>query len=1615
MTNSPRRPPEANSRWRLWLLILSRSSIAVGAFLLVAIAGGVSWSWIFINQRLVPLVERNLEQILGRPVDIGVVERFSLNSLRFSSAALPATSSDPDRLVAEAVEVQFDPLPLLFNRRLELDVTLVQPDVYVKQAKNGQWVSTQIQTPEGGAGFIQTELETIRVRDADLVLVPNPAPGRPKGAVAIADVSGVARFLDQNQRIQFELTGQLKTGGKLALSGETRPAALQQTTLNIEAENLLASEISRLIELPINLQAGQVDGDLRVQLQPEGQQPAIAGTASLSNVTAKIENVPNLFTNTQGKLLFQPDRTIALQNVTTRYGKIPVQIGGSLNTLKGYNLSGQVKAVSANNLLNTLDVESPFGTQGTLRADIQLQGAIAKPVLSGTVSTIKTAQIDRIPFKDISGRFRLTTAGAAPEITFTNIQATPTVGGKITGKGQIQLGTQPQVAFNFQGQNVPGNAVAKLYDTTPPIQIGDVAATAKISGSPGNIRTVAQLQAPEATYPGTAEVVVTNEGNTLIRDAVFQVAGGKVTANGQINRNRQFQAVVNASGVQLKSFSPQLRGEFSANNLRVTGNSFDLSEIQAQGQVGFSEGLAVVEQPLTAQVRWNGEQIIVQKATASGLNASGTVDVRLPEQAAPEIAGFNLDVRARDYDLQNFGLEIPGNVTLAGQADFTGKVTGTPDAPNAVGNLGLQNLRVNGLAFDPVLTGKLNYQAGQQTQLQVSGKQDRIAFTLDENNRPVSFFVRRNQAVARGTTQGENLVVNVQDFPVAVLRNAIGGDRLKQIGAIAGDLSGKLVVDLAENITESTVVGDLEIARPRAGRFTADRIQARFRYDAGAFSLTQGELQQGESRISVSGNLAAQGDRRFQFQTNFDRARIENVLQALSIFGFEDLAGGLLPEDLPGAEALPTVSVGIPEKSLLAQLRLFSEIRALIAQQQQQQRDSATLPPLSALNGTISGEIAVSGALPPGLQPSFDVDFELLGRDWQWGTYIVDEAIARGTFEDGVLTLLPLRLDLGDGLIAFTGQVGEELSGQLRVVSLPVATLQPFLDRLPQALPFDVTGQLNALVTLAGSLENPRAIGEVALVEGSLNQQPIQVAGLSFDYNGARLSFASDVLITGTQPVEITGSIPVALPFASVQPDSNQISIQANVQDEGLALLNLFTEQVAWVNGQGQVNIEVQGTLDRPVVTGEAVVKNATLKAEALPEPLTNVTGTVEFNGDRIVVPGITGQYNSGKVTAEGTLAIFATTAAQQPATNPLTVSLNDLNVDIEGRYEGGVSGNVVITGTALSPDIGGKIRLANGQVSLGGTEDTPTPAAGTPAGSTATSSTATNRNTTEESPIEFTNLQLILGDDVRIVRQPLLSFEAEGDLAINGTLTNPRPQGVVRLTGGQVNLFTTQFTLARGEEQTARFTPKGGLDPILDVTLVATVPETTGGIGRVPTSPFSGEIRDIGATSFGTFRTVRVQAAVEGPASELADNLELTSEPNRSEAEIVALLGGSFVNTLGRGDPALGLATIAGSTLLSNFQDNITEIGEALGIDELRLFPTIVTDPTENVSVLGLAAEAVFDITNDFSLSLSRVFAADDPLRYNLIYRLNDQILVRASTNLSGESRLLVEYETRF
>ncbi|BAY63376.1 hypothetical protein NIES22_34630 [Calothrix brevissima NIES-22] len=1747
MTRSP------DSHRRLWLLILTRTSIGLVLALIAGIVGGVWWANIFIHEKLAPLIESNLLQLLGRPVKLGAVEAFSPNSLRFGSTSVPATTTDPDKLVAQAVNVGFNPWELVFNRTLKLNVTLVRPDIYIEQDKQGRWVSTRINTAtQENAGFIKTELETLNLQNGVLVLSPLLQPGKQRISVGFHQLNGIARFLEQNQRINFDISTQALSGGSLQIAGETLPKTVQ-TTLNIRAANLSATNLSQLVQTPVNLQAGTINSDLTVNIPRNQSQTKVLGTVDINQVVAQVNNLPTKITNTTGKLQFE-NQQVALANFSANLGNIPVQVNGGINAQTGYNLTANVKAVTTQNLLQTLNAKLPITSTGDWTANIKLQGAIRKPVITGAVSTIKPAVIDRVSFENITTQFQ----GTPQEIVISQIQATPTPGGKITGKGRVSLGKQGRVAVNVQATNLPGDAIAQTYNVNlPNIRIGTVSANTQVSGTLANLQTLVQIQAPMATYPGKVELAI-NKGIVQIQNTALRVAGGTVAATGQLKGDRwqavvdasqvplqslaqatsnpdnpnatlppQFQgtlngefnlagttksfqlpniqasgqanlnvaggrvnlnnirlnnglwqAVANASRIQLNQFAKNIQGQIVNSNLQISGNtnSFALANIKAAGEarlslargsvnvrniqlnngnwgatatisqlqlnnlsqnlrgrlngdvqavgttasfqpqniaaagtVRLSQGLAALTQPLTAQFQWNGSNLQILQATAPGLRASGNIAVAL--QPTTQITGLNLNVQAQDYNLQTLPFKLPGNVALAGRVDFNGQVSGTPTQPIANGNIRLENLAVNGLAFDPVLTGNVRYQQGQGTQFQVAGTQDQIAVSLGANNRPTAFNIRRDSTVATGRTVGDNLAVNVQDFPISLAKSFIPANT--NLGTINGQLSGNLTV----NLNDYSLLGNVAVAQPRIGRLQADEFRGNISYGKGTFSLTNGELVQGDTRYLLSGNLPTTGNNPLQFEVSFNQAKIENLLQTLNIYNFTDIRTGLKPPNLAGAEALQTQPVSLPNTDLLGQIDFLSKIQNQVNQNRTQQQASRRIPSLEELQGIISGRLGVTGSLRSG----FNIGFNFTANDWVWGNYKINQLIASGNYENGNLNLQPLQVKFNNSLLAFTGKLSQQsLSGQAQVQNLALADIKPFFPQLP----VDIAGNINANATLNGSLNNPQAVGELALVDGSLNNQSIQSAQVAYDYNNSRLNFGSNVLVTGTEPIQINGSIPAPLPFASTEPD-NSISIQANVQNQGLALLNLLNNQVQWVDGQGQVNVQIQGTFKRPSTTGVATINNATLNVQSLTEPLTNVTGTAQFAGDRLIVDNLQAQYSRGQLTATGILPIFATqNAQQQAASNPLTVAINNLQLNFQNLYQGGVSGNAVITGTALAPRLGGTIKLNNGEVLLGNTtatNNTTTPTANSPDISITTPQTKTNPNTdtihttvnTLKIPVEFANLQLILANDIRVTRQPLFSFVAQGDITLNGSLAKPRPEGEVSLRRGQINLFTTQFTLARGYDQTATFTPSQGFDPTLDVRLVAIVPEATRTLGR--TSRISSEIQDVSAINFGTLNTVRIQAIAKGPASQLSRNLVLTSEPRRSRGEIVALLGGSFLNTLQQGDTGLGLINIAGSAIFSNLQGTVSQIGETIGLSELRLFPTLVTNRNTNVSVLGLAAEGVFDISRNFSLSLSRVFASNEPLLYNVIYRLNDEVRVRAATNLGDEGRAVVEYESRF
>ncbi|MGJ3247698.1 MAG: translocation/assembly module TamB domain-containing protein [Elainellaceae cyanobacterium] len=1625
MTNSPNpdngSDPVVHSQLRLYIRRnIRRISLALGALAILGGAAGVGLR-LFVYQRLVPIVERSMTTVIQRPVEIGAVERFSLTHVRFGESSIPPTATDSDQVDMAGIRARFNPLEVLWSRRLTLDVTILNPDATIEQDADGRWITTAIAQPE--PGWIEFKLDTLRLEDGRAELVPRvpqhdseePSAGGEQNAASprlvVEPFQADVTLRNDNRFVLFQIAGKTQGGGQFDIRGEADLEDGWRANLLAQVSQISLPEVSSVLPpVPIQIQDGVLGGNIGVEILGD-RSVRLRGTAQFSEVAANIRNVPNRFTDGQGRLRFDGQR-VELEDTTLRYGDIPVAAEGGVHLNDGFDITATVASVTAAELFNTFGIDRPVSVEGEFQADIRLTGALNQPQISGNATNRTPVLVDRIALADTSVQFSLT----PQRIVLEALEVIPQTGGRITGSGRAQFGKDGGLVVDLQAQNLNGDAIAQRYGTIPAgYTLGSLAAEIQIFGAFDNIQALINWRAPQATFSGQGELLYTD--NILrLRNTTLNVAGGTVSAIGQANlAQNRWQATVSGSQIQLSQFAPNLSG-VGGGELRLAGrlDTLNPSQITADGQVTASQ-IPYLDESLTASIRWTGDRLDVIQANSPSLTARGTINARPSPTGLPEITTLNLNVRLRNYDLARvdplpFTPPIP--IDFAGQVDFAGQITGTLTVPQLAGRVQLSNLAVNDLIFDSPLTGTAQFAANEGLALDVSGDQDRLAVVLDDDYRPVSFFVQQDTAIAQGQREGDRLLTSIENFPLEALNLEPAANL--GLGELAGLATGRFDINIAD-LSDLSGTGEVAIAQPRLGYISGDAFRGQFRYADGVITLNGSELRLEDSRYTVFGSLVPIGDIQFRGQVIAEEGNIEDLLVALQYFEITDFVRLLAPPAYDQAADVETIPVDTPDRSLFNQLRRYSEILALYEEQVAEREDASLLPDLAELKGEFSGTINIAFSQQDGLLAEFD----LQGQDWQWGDYAEpNQIVAQGSFDGNTLTFLPFRFVADDTLINFSGQVGGgvENSGQLLAENVSVALLTDLL-----RLPIDIEGNLNANAVLTGSIENPQARGEIILTNATINDNPIAEADSTFSYSGARLNVIATMLVEDEpededDPLRLTASIPYQFPFMTVSPQSDNIILDVDIRNEGLALLNLVNRAIAWEGGQADVTLQVRGTLRqtptgidlRPLATGVAEFDNGIFSAQVLPEPLTNVTGRVLFNRDRIVVETLQGQFSDGQVMAQGVIPIFLPlNVADAEPPQPLTVTLAGIELNLKGLYNGGVNGAIAINGTALAPQLTGEVILSDGRISL------PDQAV---AAATQTSFADFGGLV---SPPQFNDLEITLGNNLLLTRAPILNFVASGNLFINGTLDDIRPAGTIRLRSGQVNVFTSQFNLDRTHTNIAEFVPNRGLDPILDIQLVTSVLEETRS-PVVSTSPFTtSEIADISAFDFGEVQTVRVEASVMGPASELFSNIELRSSPPRSQNEIIALLGGGFVDTLGRGDSALAIANLAGSALLTGLQ---TLLSNALGISDFRLFPTTVIDDDRErgstdqaTASLALAAELGFDITSDLSFSILQLLTVEEPTQFNIRYRLNDQFLLRGTTNFSDDTRAVLEYEIRF
>ena len=1787
MTPSPPSAPNPlpsgdRSSWDKWMRIAIRGG---GALLVLTLLGTVAARY-FVYQRLGPIVETSVGNLIDRPVEIGPVSRFSLTGIALDGAAVPPTVEYEDYAKVPLVKVGYNPFRVLVDvvrdRSLPITLTFVDPEVYIPEDADGNWINLNIQRPEEEAPITLT-LDTIKAENATLIVVPalndgdngadaarhtavdpeltdpelaaqdvnDQEPESPNSVspVVLSEVDAIAHLRNESRYLDVNVSGRAEGGGEFDLRGDVDFKHVQ-IKANLRSRAIQVAQFNDLINaflpIPITVVEGDVNANLTVQYR-DGDRPSANGTAEVTNLLAILDIAPEPITNLNSVLQFS-GQTVSLEETSLDYGAVEVNASGTVDLRSGYALTAQIPPTTLDAIQESVNLDLPIETSGAIEAMVSVTGPLNRPRLQGTVRNRDPLQVDRLVANSLAAEFTLT----PPLLTVNQLAITPEVGGEIRGNGQINLERGIGILFDVDVQELPTDAIAALYDLPLPdaLQLGALNSTIELFGGATNLQATAEWALPNATYPSRGKVVYGDQV-LRVRDTAIQVEQGTLnaTATALLDQD-QWNANVAIRDIDVQDFLPQSQGrlrtdvELSGRLSQLTPDAIALAGTAtlADAALAFSpEGPPVLDPgDWDTAFRWTGTGLDIQRFAAPGLQANGSIETNLqgPITLDTLVTQLDLNVDVAPYELNRLYGFIPQTIRTRldsqiapyigaslypeGAVQFQGKLTGTLTQPQITGQTQLDNLAIASFQFAPSLTGPVQFGLGQGGILDLVGGGDRIYARLNERYLPSDFEIHNDEFVAEGTLNDQNrLVASIESLDLS--RFGIQPLPRPDLGPMQGIVNLNVAANLAE-LSNPQVEGKVAIAQPGLGNIRAQAFTGNLSYRDGIATLDDGFFCLGPQRTPDQPTASVQSrpisesnlptapqpcEGRSQFyiatvvdvfeadiqssQLTLDDVYVQDILATLQWAEFEDAIrwfdfNALTATSRPQGNAADVLAdpVALPatplieklDDSVVDQLDYFAQWLAQWERDTQMARQPLVVPPLQDLNGQLDGTLSLTGSPRAGFNAAFDV----MGHQWTWGPYQQGvQIIAAGTYAPTAITLDPVRLTAAEASVAIEGDIGLNQSGAstLTVQNVPAPLIQDVAGQFVPALssvPITVDGTLSTQATLTGTLFNPTLEGAVVLETPAINGQSLEQVDVAFDYDQAKLTMASEIVLQDQERLTFDGTIPYALPFMTVQPIDNRIALNANVRDEGLALITLFTDQVTWDGGSGSADISVSGTFSQPKILGTLAFQDGRVTSPFLSQPVTGLTGTVLFNLEHVIVPTLQAQLGSGTVAVRGQLPLLDASLAPlpDPTESPLVtetipakfpeegvvITIADLPLNVRDLLTARVDGALAVNEAAIAPTISGALDVSNGRVDVANLANFRNPDTDT--------TNANDANDTDEEPVAdrvnaapgetvnrndlFANangngansgnalpfsqnpllqrvtlddLSVTLRDTLEIARRPFFDLATEGGFVVNGTLATPQVDGDIFLTSGWVNLFATQFRLDRNQDHVVRFEPDRAVtDPLLDISMSTTVREVERS-PVPPSSPFARpEVLDQSAIpTFGGLQSVEITARVDGSTRHLLDHLAdpnspspnpltLTSNPNRSERQLVALLGGEIFTALESGNTGLALASYVGSGFVAGLGN---QIANALGLSEFSIFPASDVSGESRLPIT-VGVEAGIDIIpRRLSFSVLEILDGTTNPQFGLRYRLSDRWQVRGSSDLNDDSRAILEFRNEF
>lgn len=630
----------------------------------------------------------------------------------------------------------------------------------------------------------------------------------------------------------------------------------------------------------------------------------------------------------------------------------------------------------------------------------------------------------------------------------------------------------------------------------------------------------------------------------------------------------------------------------------------------------------------------------------------------------------------------------------------------------------------------------------------------------------------------------------------------------------AGTPAGAVALDAGLRVGgESLLLEDLRVARapdrltgrlamPLSGPPVSGRLSLSVA-DLGAYAELLPELRSGGLTTEV--DLAAQDG-----QT----AEVELQLRDLGLADGTRVAAAQMSARLRDLLAVPTIEGNAEVRQAVAgdltleRIALAADGRLDALAFELEAAGRAGAGPARALTATVGGTLALSETVRVDLarlQAGYgDVEARLRGP-------------ARLVYGPRQLEVEGLGLALSEGEIDLDARLAEaRIEAELAVRGLPL--------ELAEAAGLDVplAGSLQARASVSGALPQPS--GSLTLRTENLRVKE-RVAGetLPLDLSvegtldGGRFEAQAELSGFARESLQARVSLPLLVrnaPPGIELPRDAPIRVTSAWTGELAPIVGLLPVDVVRIEGNGNLDLEIEGTLEAPRASGQLSVTEGVYENFTLGTLLRPFALRLEGEGSRLVLREFSAEDpGGGSLSVDGWIDLAGAVPSFE-----IAAQMRDLDVARRDDLSVTTDADLGLAGDVQQASLTGSVTLQRADISLAGEVPASIP--------TLEVQEINTGRPQEEVPEEGDGQGLaFLGLDVELsipgrlfIRGRGLESEWQGQFRLTGTAAEPRLQGDLQPVRGFFDLAGKQFALETGR---ISFTGDSDFDPQLDLTTV--------------------------------------------------------------------------------------------------------------------------------------------------------------------------------------------------